>query len=192
MGRSATWVDCPTHDLEHKKLDVTNMELDLSEYRWPLIALAAILLLAGLGWLGYAYTPAGDKPLTWTEWQVLKARSAYLDELGELQAAADTLAGLLNAQPDPVRAQLASESIQRLASEGQPALEYQREKLTLAAQAISDWAVGAVDRETARQTLDEAIQALSPTSNPEETSEPTPVSSGNTLFLVYLPLIVRS
>jgi hypothetical protein len=60
-----------------------NMELDLSEYRWPLIALAAILLLAGLGWLGYAYTPAGDKPLTWTEWQVLKARSAYLDELGE-------------------------------------------------------------------------------------------------------------
>ena len=109
------------------------MELDLSEYRWPLIALAAILLLAGLGWLGYAYTPAGDKPLTWTEWQVLKARSAYLDELGELQAAADTLAALLNAQPDPVRAQLASESIQRLASEGQPALEYQREKLTLAA-----------------------------------------------------------
>ena len=28
------------------------MELDLSEYRWPLIALAAILLLAGMGWLG--------------------------------------------------------------------------------------------------------------------------------------------
>ena len=94
------------------------MELDLSEYRWPLIALAAILLLAGLGWLGYAYTPAGDKPLTWSDWQVLKARSAYLDELGKLQAAADTLAALLNAQPDPVRAQLASESIQRLTSEG--------------------------------------------------------------------------
>jgi len=168
------------------------MELDLSEYRWPLIALAAILLLAGLGWLGYAYTPAGDKPLTWTEWQVLKARSAYLGELGELQAAADTLAALLNAQPDPVRAQLAAESIQRLASEGQPALEYQREKLTLAAQAISDWAVGAVDHETARQALDEAIQALSPTPNPGETLEPNPVSSGNTLFLVYLPLIVRS
>lgn len=168
------------------------MELDLSEYRWPLIALAVILLLAGLGWLGYAYTPAGDKPLTWTEWQVLKARSAYLDELGELQAAADTLAALLNAQPDPVRAQLAAESIQRLASEGQPALEYQREKLTLAAQAISDWAVGAVDRETARQSLDEAIQALSPQPSPEQTPAPTPVSSSKTLFLVYLPLIVRS
>jgi len=167
------------------------MELDLSEYRWPLIALAAILLLAGLGWLGYAYTPAGDKPLTWTEWQVLKARSAYLKELGELQAAADTLAALLNAQPDPVRAQLASESIQRLASEGQPALQYQREKLALAAQAVSDWAVGAIDRETALNALDEAIQALSPKPAPEQTPPPAPTSSGNGLFMVYLPMIVR-
>jgi len=162
-----------------------------------LIALAAIPLLAGLGWLGYAYTPAGDRPLTWTEWQVLKARSAYLKELGELQAAADTLAGLLNAQsggvyrPDPVRAQLASESIQRLASEGQPALQYQREKLALAAQAVSDWAVGAIDRETALNTLDEAIQALSPKPALEQTPTPAPTSSGNGLFLVYLPMIVR-
>jgi hypothetical protein len=147
------------------------MELDLSDYRWPLLALAATLLLAGLGWLGYAYTPAGDKPLSWSEWQVLKARRAYLGELGELQAAADTLAGLLNAQPDPVRAQLAAESIQRLASEGQPALAYQREKLALAAQAVSGWAVGAVERETAHQALDEAIQALSPQSS----SEPSPI-----------------
>ena len=168
------------------------MELDLSEYRWPLIALAAILLLAGLGWLGYAYTPAGDKPLTWTEWQVLKARNAYLDELGELQAAAETLAALLNAQPDPVRAQLTAENIQRLASEGQPALEYQREKLALAAQTISDWAVGAVDRETARQALDNAIRALSPQPAPEQTPTPATSSSRNGLFLVYLPMVVRS
>jgi len=165
------------------------MELDLSDYRWPLVALAVILLLAGLGWLGYAYAPAGDKPLTWSEWQVLKARSAYLDELGKLQAAADTLAALLNALPDPVRAQLAAESIQRLASEGQPALQYQREKLALAAQAISDWAVGALDRETARQALEEAIRALSPQPSPDQT--PTPVSAESSLFMIFLPLIVR-
>jgi hypothetical protein len=168
------------------------MELNLSDYRWPLVALAVILLLAGLGWLGYAYTPAGDKPLTWSEWQVLKARSAYLDELGKLQAAADTLAALLNAQPDPVRAQLAAESILRLASEGQPALQYQREKLTLAAQAISDWAVGALDRETARQALEESIRVLSPQPSPDQTPAPTPVSARSSLFLLYLPLIVRS
>ncbi len=166
------------------------MELDLSEYRWPFVALAVALLLAVLGWLGYAYTPAGDKPLTWSEWQVLKARSAYLDELGELQAAADTLAALLNDQsggayrPDPVRAQLAAESIQRLTGEGQPALAFQREKLALAAQAVSDWAVGAVDRETARLALEEAIQALSP---PPAVSAP----AQNALWLVFLPFVVK-
>ena len=146
------------------------MELDLSDYHWFLIALLVILLLLGLGWLGYAYLPAGDKPLTWSEWQIFKARHGYLKELGELQAAADTLAALLNAQPDPVRTQLAAERIQRLASEGQPALAFQREKLALAAQATSDWAVGAIDHATARQALNEAIQSLSPLRSPRTDS----------------------
>jgi hypothetical protein len=112
--------------------------------------------------------------------------------LSELQTAADTLAALLNAQPDPVRTQLAAESIQRLTSEGQPALSYQREKLALAAQAVSDWAVGAVDRETARQALEEVIQALSPPPSPEQTPLPTPVSAGGALILVFLPLVTRN
>jgi hypothetical protein len=153
------------------------MELDLTELHLPLIALVVILLLASLGWLGYTYLPVGDKPLTRSEWQVLKADRRYKKELGELQAAAETLATLLNAQPDPVRAQIAAESIQRLTSEGQPALQYQRENLALAAQAVSDWTVGAVDRETARQALEEAIQALSPQPTQELTPKPTPVSA---------------
>jgi hypothetical protein len=123
---------------------------------------------------------------------VIKARSAYLDELGELQAAVETLAGLLNAQPDPVRAQLAAESILRLASEGQPALHYQREKLAIAAQAISDWAVGAVDRQTASQALAEAIQALALLISPEQSSAPIHTLAEDSSFFVYLPLIVRS
>ena len=57
------------------------MELDLSEIRIPLLALAVTLLLMSFGWLGYAYSPAGDKPLTRSEWQVLKARRTYLKEL---------------------------------------------------------------------------------------------------------------
>ncbi len=168
------------------------MELDLSAYRRPLVALTAILLLACLGWLGYAYTPSGDKPLTWNEWHVLKAQRAYLGELAQLQAAADSLAVLLNAQPDPVRVQLAAENTLRLTSEGQPALQYQREKLALAAQAVSDWAVGALDRETARQALEAAMRALSPQPSSEQTPTPATSSSGNGLFLLFLPLIVRS
>ncbi|MCU0486579.1 MAG: hypothetical protein MUC85_10790 [Anaerolineales bacterium] len=168
------------------------MELDLSTYLWPLTALATILLLAGLGWLGYIYIPSGDKPLARSEWQVIQARSAYLDELGELQAASETLASLLNAQPDPVRAQLAAESILRLASEGQPALAYPREKLAIAAQAVSDWAVGAVDRPIASQALDETIQALALLISPEQSSAPIHTLAEDSSFFVYLPLIVRS
>jgi len=167
------------------------MELDLSDYRFLLSALAVILLLMSLGWLGYAYSPAGDKPLTWSEWQVFKARSAYLKELGELQSAVETLAALLNARPDPVRTQLAADSIRRLTSEGQPALAYQREKLALAAQAVSDWAVGAIDRETAHQALDQAIQALSPQPSQEQNPLSTFVSARIPQTLVFLPLVAR-
>jgi len=149
-----------------------DMELDLSDYRYHFIALAVLLLLAGVGWLGSAYTPAGDQPLSWSEWQVMKARRAYLKELAELQAAAESLAALLNDRPDPVRAQLAAENIQRLTGKGLPALVYQRGKLALAAQAVSDWAVGAIDHATALQALDQVIQALSPQSRLEPRSDP--------------------
>jgi len=159
------------------------MELDLSRHPWLLISLFVFLLLAILGWLGYVYLPAGDRALTRSEWLVLKANHTYLKELGKLQLAAETLTGLLNGQPDPVRAQLAVESIQRLTSEGQPALLYPREKLALAAQSVKDWAVGALDRETALQALAIAIQVLS--------RQPIPSSAGGLIMLVFLPLVYR-
>ncbi len=168
------------------------MELDLSQYRWFLIALAAILLLAGLGWLGYTFTPGEDQLLTWSEWQVTKAQRAYQDELGQLQEAVDSLAALLETRPDPVRAQLVAERIQRLTSEGQPALQYPREKLALAAQAVSDWAVGASEYEVARLAVEEAIQALSP----QPVFTPTPASMSdpaqNIMAVVLFPRFVRS
>jgi hypothetical protein len=148
------------------------MELDLSDFRYHFIALAILLLLAGIGWLGSVYTPEGDQPLTWSEWQVLKARRAYLKELAELRVAVESLTALLNDRPDPVRAQLAAENIQRLTDKGLPALIYQRGKLALAAQAVSDWAVGAIDHATALQTLDQAIKALSLQSTLEPKSNP--------------------
>jgi hypothetical protein len=150
------------------------MELDLSGHRSLLLSLVIFLLLLTLGWLGHAYLPSGDKFLTHTEWQFLKASLAYRKELSHLQAAAETLVDLLNDRPDPVRAQLVAQSVQRLASQGQPALSYPRGKLFEAAQAVSDWAVGAIEREVAGRALDAAVQALFPGDSPF----PTPLSSG--------------
>jgi hypothetical protein len=137
------------------------MELDLSAHRAIGIALASLLVLVALGWLGHAYLPCADRLLTLPEWQVLKASRAYQKELQQLQERADSLVELINARPDPVRAQLLAENVTRQASRGQPALAYPRQKLTLAAQAVSDWSMGALDRESARQALQAAIQALS-------------------------------
>jgi hypothetical protein len=167
------------------------MELDLSDYRFHIIALVFLLLLAGAGWLGSAYTPAGDQPLTWSEWQVLKARRAYLRELAELRAAAESLTALLNNRPDPVRAQLAAENIQRLTGKGLPALAYQRGKLTLASQAVSDWAVGAIDHETALQALDQAIQALLPQPPGDPSPESTLDPRSDPLIPGVLPMVSR-
>jgi hypothetical protein len=158
------------------------MELDLSRNLWLLVSLVVILLLASLGWLGYAYLPAGDRALTRSEWQVLMAKSTYQKELQELQVAAETLTELLNVLPDPVRTQLAVERIQHLTGEGHPALSFPRERMALAAQSVSDWAVGALDRETALQSLSEAIQVL---------SQPTQASAVVISFLVFLPLVYR-
>jgi hypothetical protein len=159
------------------------MELDLSRYLWMLAALVFLMLLSSLGWLGYAYLPAGDHLLTRTEWQVLKARSTYRKELQELQFSVETLAELLNTLPDPVRTQLAVERIQRLTSQGHPALLYQREKVALAARSVSDWAVGALDREAALQALRESTEALLP-------QDPLP-SPDNRLLQVFMPVISR-
>ena len=137
------------------------MELDLSTHRLQFIVLAAVVLLVGVGWLGHDYLPSGDRLLTLSEWQVLKASRVYRKEVGQLRTSVESLAELINTRPDPVRAQLLTENVVRMASRGQPALAYPREKLTLAAQAVSDWSVGAIDRESARQALQAAIQALS-------------------------------
>jgi hypothetical protein len=156
------------------------MQLDLSRYRYSLFALAAALLLVSFAWLGHAYLPAGDRFLGRTEWQVLKAGRAYQKELSRLQAATEDLTALLNNFPDPVRAQLVAEHIQRLVRQGQPALTSARENLSKAAQAVSDWAVGAGEHETARQALDEALQMLFMAQPPLPTPSMKPI---------YAPLI---
>jgi hypothetical protein len=150
------------------------MELDLTHHRWLLVGLAVLLSLVLFGWIGAAFTPEGEKTLTWTEWQVLKAQRTYQQELGRLQSEADALAELLNAPPDPVRSQIVAERIQRLIRDGQPALQYQREKLVYAAQGISYWAVGAGDREAAVSAFDELLASLTPQPGPGLTpaSEP--------------------
>ncbi len=137
------------------------LELDFSK-KWKLIAWlpALLLILFGLGMLGYYTTPASDKVLTWSEWQVLQARRSYQSELKMLRQDAEILAELLQGTPDIVRAQLTTDRIAQDTSTGQEALVDERQVLYDAALAVRDWAAGTIDRSEAEAALNTAIQTL--------------------------------
>ena len=131
--------------------------------RRTLIPLAIILLLAlpALVIVGRTFTPLPPRPFTWTDWQVRQARLAYTAELTSLQRDAEALAALLNAPtPDPVQAQIVAEQISSRWQSGLSALSERRSALATAAQAVSDWAIGATPREPAQQAVQAAVQSL--------------------------------
>lgn len=145
------------------------MELDLSGLRLParqktIIGLSILAALLIFGFVGYRFTTVDGEGLpqvlSWTDWRLLRLERAYLAELSRLQHEADVLTELLNASPDPVRAQITAERIASSYADGEPALAHQRELLVTAAQAVQDWAVGVVERPAAEAALQEAITAL--------------------------------
>lgn len=139
------------------------MEFELEfnhRWNWYWLLPFMLLLLTGMGALGRALTPAGDKLLTWSEWQVLQMRQAYRQELSVLCQDVEILAGLLEQAPDPVRAQLAAEQVLAHTGQGQEMLASQRESVALAAARLRDWAIGAVERQEAVAALEQAIYIL--------------------------------
>ncbi|CAG1010524.1 hypothetical protein ANRL4_04207 [Anaerolineae bacterium] len=131
--------------------------------RRTLIPLAIIMLLAlpALLILGRAFTPIPPRPFTWTDWQVRQARAAYTAELTSLRRDAESLAALVNAPtPDPVQAQIVAVQIGGRWQVGLPALSERRSALVTAAQAVSDWAVGATPREPAQHAVQIALRSL--------------------------------
>jgi len=136
-------------------------ELDFPKgWNWVAVLLITVMVAVGLGALGRLVTPAGDKLLTWSEWQVLQARHAYRQELSRLRQDVEALAGLLDQSPDPVRAQLVAEQALAHSQVGQETLAPQRQAVALAAEALRNWAVGAEDRQIAVAALLQAILTL--------------------------------
>lgn len=144
------------------------MEIEFDSKRWnPAVALLILLVASiGLGALGRAITPEGDRLLAWSDWQVLRARQAYRAELAQLRLDAEALAGLLNLAPDPVRAQMLADQVLNHTAEGQDALAAQRLAISDAALYVRDWAVGTADYATAQEALSYAFQVLQEASGP--------------------------
>ncbi len=128
--------------------------------RIAVIVIVAIVVGTLLALLGRGYT-FDEKVLSWTDWRVLQAEQTYRAELGHLQQDVEALVELVNLEmAEPVRGQLAAEQIAQRWSRGESALAVQREALTQAAQAVRDWSIGAVPRETALAAVEAAVARI--------------------------------
>ncbi len=140
------------------------MEIDLSGVKkgnWALAGFGLALLL-GLMLLGRAFTPNGNRLLTWQEWQVRKLQQAYRAERLILLKDVNHLAELLaSGAPDPARAQVIVQGIRRDLADGKvESLANARQKVADAAQAVLDWASGVGDYNAAVEAVQRALEAL--------------------------------
>ncbi|MRR32018.1 hypothetical protein EG834_17190 [bacterium] len=143
-------------------IDITVNVDELKARRYPLILLSVLILcvLAGFVFLGRSLTPAGEKLLTWSEWQIFQARRAYNNELQGLRRDVEELAALVNEPADPVRAQIVCKRIISHTLDGQASLAYCRESVADAAAAVEQWAVGVESLDHALTALEFAVQVL--------------------------------
>ena len=129
------------------------------------VVVAVIAILVVFGWIGSGVTPldsAGNpRLLSWSDWQLLKAERVHAEELSILQGDATQLAAALQNAPDPVAAQFLVNTISRHAQSGtDPSLADARQTLENASVDVRDWASGVLDRNTAIQSVQEAMAFL--------------------------------
>ena len=147
------------------------MEIELSlgknSYWREMAAAFLVILLLGLGWLGWSITRVGAdgsaQVLTWTDYQLGKAEKAYQAERETLRGDADTLTGLLSqpTSPSPVAVQVTANRILEHTATGVSELTDARTALGSAAVVVRDWAVGTADKYAAAQAVQSAISLLS-------------------------------
>ncbi len=141
------------------------MEITVSRSTlYPTLFLLSLLVLLGLASLGKSFTPRVEtgeaRILSWRDWQLAQAERRFQSEREILRADVKALAAILNKSPDPVAAQLLFQRIGKGNSVGEAALQPARAALLQAAQDAASWSAGALDRDRAIASLQEASNLL--------------------------------
>jgi len=141
------------------------MEITISrDTLYTTLVLLVLLVLLGLASLGKSFTPMAEtgevRILSWRDWQLTRAERRFQTEREILRADVEALAVLLNKSPDPVAAQLLFQRIGQRTSVGEAALQPARTALLRAAQEVASWSAGALDRDTAIASLQDATTLL--------------------------------
>lgn len=138
------------------------MEIDLSalekSQKTVLWIAMVISLITGLATMGRYYT-AGERVLTWQEWQIRKAERLNTAERELLCQQTDKLAEALANEGEPIRAALVAQTALNKAQQVKSlTLDQQRQIVQSAAQAVADWGAGVLDYNTAVDAVTAALQ----------------------------------
>jgi hypothetical protein len=157
------------------------VEIDRRLFR-GLLALLASAALVGLALLGRAHTPDPVRVIAWSDWWAIRVERQYEQELAQLREDLAELAGMLRANPDPVRAEVAASRLEQRHGHGLGLLERQRQAVVAAALAVRDWAAGYIPCADAVAAANEAVEIVGE-ERPEdeermgaERPEPTPAA----------------
>jgi hypothetical protein len=142
-----------------------DVELRLSDL-YTVVAIIIAAALAGFGVVGQRVTPVSESGeprfLTWSDWRLLQAEQQWEAEASVLQNDVADMLVLLNSAPNPAAAQMLVERVENHTRTGQAALANARQAVYSAALKIRDWSVGVLDRESAIQSVQDAIALLQP------------------------------
>lgn len=141
------------------------IEVNLSATKfWGIVLLATCLILVAVTLLGRSITPIRSGQaviLSWDEWQIVKIKQVYQEELKSLHKMYKETAALLKEKADPVRGQVTTTRIlETLNKGGLPALDNQRKSLGAAVLAVRDWSLGTGDENNARALMAEAVSSI--------------------------------
>ena len=142
-----------------------NIKRNERAYWIAALVAGAILVAVVFGWMGSGNTPvdASGNPqiLSWQAWQLIQAEQVHSSELAALQADATQLASLLQNKPDPVAAQFIMDAVGRDVKNGtDPSLAAARQAMQTAAANVRDWASGALDQNSAADSVNQAMGLL--------------------------------
>ena len=142
------------------------MEIDLKENPWVAylsLTVIIVLTLVGFAFIGRNATPSGEpRALTWSDWQMLQARRVHAEELAALREDLASIARMFQFPPDPVAAQILRSQILQHTSSGQPTLELARAAVQNAADGLTAWSGGQIERDAMIGLIQQAEAALKP------------------------------
>lgn len=143
------------------------IDLEIGENNWVVtiaIILTVAVVLVGLATIGERMTPVNElgqpRVMNVSDWRIHQATREYNEEIAVLRDDIRDVSMLLQQSPNPIAAQILYERVAGHANNGQSTTQIARQLTVTAAESVLAWSNGLVDRASAMNAVNEAIEVL--------------------------------